>query len=613
MASDPDYADADHPELPGPESIDAITADRKRRHRRLIVGGVVAVLLVGGGGAAALVLQDAQASAQVDGAWSAFHRCLLGPGLEPGERPSRRLRAAQLAAMGLDDKQRAPEKDVPWPNRCAPLAHGLSVALDSTGRDDRKALAPKVEALAKALKEPRSFAADLSGALEEIWPAVEQAAVKLSAASVEGPPIPAVVFTADALASVEGITKTSTALKGVHVEPHAAGALRILVDDRALPTAPLLCTFPAAAPAPAAATCARLPAPLASSRQGLRLLATADDDAAPLVFAGNRGSEGVFRADTGAQVDALYSYGGHAASDGHAAVLGWNEAKREPVLVRAARGKDKGERTTLEPGFEVGNYYYSSQLLWDQVLLRGVKDGQRRLFAQEVRRDGAPLGEAADVGPLEEPGLVSGGADEPPHIAGCRAGDDLVVRVKGYDNDFMSFRVGGKWSQPVSPELTGGTLSCSKAGAAITRIEPAGSDNPWKTTISHVRCTSAGCQPAQAKVEQMLPGGRELAPREGKIDAAALGDKLLVVWAAGERGGVRMRLAPVEQMAAAKDVVIYDDLVKDGKVQPLSTLFDLRLFSREGFAVLLLSTTSGVHAIRVDPDGKIALVPVAWK
>jgi hypothetical protein len=262
----------------------------------------------------------------------------------------------------------------------------------------------------------------------------------------------------------------------------------------------------------------------------------------------------------------------------------------------------------------VGNYYYSAQLLWDTLLLRGVtKEGERRLVAQEVRRTGAPLAEPVDVGALEEPGLVSGGADEAPHIAGCRAGGDLVVQVKGYDNDFMTFRTGGRWSQPVSPQLTGGTLSCGKAGAAITRLEPAGSDSPWKTSISYVRCTSAGCQPASVRMEQLLSGGRELAPREGRVDAAALDGKLLVAWAAGERGGVRMRLAPPEQLASAPDVVVFDDLVKDGRVQPLSTLFELRLLSREGFAILLLSTVAGVHAIRIDPDGKIAPLAVAWR
>src|SRR5262249_10360159 len=141
------------------------------------------------------------------------------------------------------------------------------------------------------------------------------------------------------------------------------------------------------------------------------------------------------------------------------------------------------------------NFYYSSQILWDQILLRGVtKKEERRLFAQHVERSGAPLGPSVDVGELQEPGLVTGGEDEPPHIAGCRTAGGLVVRVKGYDNDFMSFLSGGRWSAPISPGLTGGTLSCGKDGAAITRVEPAGETEAWKTTISQIRCTPAGCQ-----------------------------------------------------------------------------------------------------------------------
>jgi hypothetical protein len=52
--------------------------------------------------------------------------------------------------------------------------------------------------------------------------------------------------------------------------------------------------------------------------------------------------------------------------------------------------------------------------------------------------------------------------------------------------------------------------------------------------------------------------------------------------------------------------------VKDGQVQKLSTLFDLRLFSRDGYAILLLSTVSGVFAIRIDAEGMTTPVDVEW-
>ncbi len=155
----------------------------------------------------------------------------------------------------------------------------------------------------------------------------------------------------------------------------------------------------------------------------------------------------------------------------------------------------------------------------------------------------------------------------------------------------------------VSPEMTGGTLSCSKSTAAITRVEPAASS--FKTTFRQVRCTSAGCRTDAVQMEQLLHRRVEFAPKEGHANAVDLDGKLLIVWAAGERGGIRMRLAPAETISRAPDVILYDDLIKDGHVQPLSTLFDLKLFSREGFAVLLLGTVTGVHALRIESDGKV--------
>jgi hypothetical protein len=184
------------------------------------------------------------------------------------------------------------------------------------------------------------------------------------------------------------------------------------------------------------------------------------------------------------------------------------------------------------------------------------------------------------------------------------------VRVKGYDHDFMTFRLGDRWSPPVTPGITGGTLSCSKSTAAITRVEPASTESSWKTQIRQVQCSTAGCRTDVVRMEHLVHKRPDFAPREGHIDAVALDGKLLVVWAAGERGGVRMRLAPANEIASAPDALIYDDMIKEGRVQPLSTLFDLKLFSREGFAVLLLATVTGVHALRIDEGGKISPLKV---
>jgi len=58
------------------------------------------------------------------------------------------------------------------------------------------------------------------------------------------------------------------------------------------------------------------------------------------------------------------------------------------------------------------------------------------------------------------------------------------------------------------------------------------------------------------------------------------------------------------------DVIALDDLVKDGKVQKSSVLLDMRLAAAEGFAVLLLDTSSGLRALRVSAEGKATPVAI---
>jgi hypothetical protein len=64
----------------------------------------------------------------------------------------------------------------------------------------------------------------------------------------------------------------------VFTEPHPALDLRLLVDEPGAPGGPLLCTMTRAAPG---ARCVALPAAITAGKQGLRLLGTGDDGAAP--------------------------------------------------------------------------------------------------------------------------------------------------------------------------------------------------------------------------------------------------------------------------------------------------------------------------------------------
>jgi hypothetical protein len=610
--TDPHSSSASEPEQPAPESIDVMTADRKRRQRSLLLGGIGLVVVVGGGGYGLFRYQDAQQKKAVATAWNSFARCVIGGDLEANERPSQRFRNLQLVAMTMNDVERTLEgSDKPWPISCANLGHSVNEILRNAGMAEsgKKDLAASAETLAKSLNEGSSLTADLSDAVDTAFDQAKEAKIEtIAGVSAPKAPLPQRPLSATYLATVEPLSRASFTLKGAFTDAHPAGALRMLVEEKGVDKSPFLCTFDPKTPT---VRCKTLPKSIAEGH-GLRLLGTADDDSAPLVFAGDRGTAGVFRADTGEKIDAMYSYGGYAKKDGSSAVLGYNGRDHDLLITRRTAAGTL-PRVKIEVDFELGNLFYSSQLLWDAMLLRGVsKQDDRKLYAASLDMRGEPFKDLGPVGVLPEPGLIAGGADEPPHISGCRTDKATIVRVKGYSNDFMSFLIAGKWTPPISPEITGGILSCHGAEAVITRLEPAGEDKAWKTSITQAQCTSAGCRGAVVAMEKFLKGRYEFGPRDYHVDAVDLDGKLLVVWAAGDRGGVRMRLAKADQIERAEDQILFDDMVKDGQVGKLSTLFDLRLFSRDGFAILLMNTVAGVHALRIDAGGKVAPVTVAW-
>lgn len=433
--TDPSYAS--EPEHPAPESIDVMTADRKKRRNRMLMVGLVLTLGVGGGGYGLATYQAAQKTKAIATAWSSFSRCLTGGELDAGERPSQRFRNLQLVAMTMNDAERTFEgSDKAWPISCSPLGHAVNEELRGGAMEETgKKLASTAESLAKALGEGSSISADLTDPVDSAFDLAKEGKIE-PIAGVPAPkaPSPQRPLSATFLATVEPLSRASFSLKGAFTDAHPAGALRMLVEEKGVEKSPFLCTFDAKTPT---VRCKSLPKAIAEGH-GLRLLGTADDDSAPLVFAGERGTAGVFRADTGEKVDAIYSYGGYARKDGSSAVLGYN-GRDHDLLITRRTASGTVPRVKLELDFELGNLYYSSQLLWDAMILRGVnKNDERKLYAATLDFRGEPFKDLGSVGHLPEPGLISGGADEPPHIAGCRTDKAMVVRVKGYSTDFMS-------------------------------------------------------------------------------------------------------------------------------------------------------------------------------
>lgn len=60
-------------------------------------------------------------------------------------------------------------------------------------------------------------------------------------------------------------------------------------------------------------------------------------------------------------------------------------------------------------------------------------------------------------------------------------------------------------------------------------------------------------------------------------------------------------------------VVLYDDLIQDGKLQAVSSLSDVGLIAGDDHAILLLGTKNGAFALRVDLDGHVAPAKIDWQ
>jgi len=563
---------------------------RASSRRRWVMIGFAAI--AAGGAAAAVVSAMRSAKLESQAAATNLRGCLLGGPLEAGETAWQRFRRRQLAAMSHSDAERSSLGVKLWPLSCRDAA---GKAADTFKADLAQSQAGILPALVKFLSDPGALTKDATDALEPALSLLD---------SIEPGPVPATkealppkVQNQDALATLAPLSKRGTALAKSYTEDNPGIALPVLVDEESM-SAPLLCVFRQED----SKTRCRALTELSSVRgHGLRLLGTSDEASPTLLFAGNRGAEGVFVAGSPAPLDKLYSYGGYASADGKAWVLGWDEEARNLVLVHK-NAEQPPARTPLKPNFTVGNFFYGSQLLWDQVLVRGITpENERRLFALTVGASGNGSFEMVDIGELPEAGLIRQGDEQQPHLTGCRTAQATIVRVRGTGHDAITFRIGDRFSQPV-PSPTWGTLGCHGSTATlVTAGFSAGGSR-----LYYASCTSAGCAITEFKPEALDHSAGDLRPQDARdVQAVDLGGKLLAVWLAGERGGLRMRFAPPELFEREPEQILFDDHVADGKNARASTLLGFRLYSRENFAVLLLSTLAGVHAFRIDPEGNV--------
>ena len=500
-----------------PESEPSIELDKRRRTRRLAIAAAIGAVAVGAGLLLLFRSLEAKAQQKIDQEWSRLSHCMIGDSpLGPAESASLRFRNSQLSAMVLAADKRAEAGAMPWPARCAPAAHGLAEAWREAGRasSDGKDIAGAAEELAKLLKslEADPVIADLSSPVQSVWDRAVAAGLAAKPGA-DGPAAPAAAqpMTVEALRPDAAFSRTFFGFKNLFDEALPGEAVRFVVEDKGVAESPFLCTVTVSD-----AKCRKL-SPVVGGATGLRLLGTTEAGAEPLVFAGNRGSDGIFRADSPAKLASAYAYAGHVAGADRAAILAWDEGSRELKLLRVGK-TERSDRVKLDLG--IGNFFYSTALLWDQFLVRGVtKEGSIHLYARPVDMTGTePFGPEQDIGPLSQRGP---GLEGIPHITGCRTAEALIAKVEGHSDEFLTFKTTGAFSPPVMAPGRGGVLTCRNAEASLTQVT--------RSTVVQVRCTVAGCQEKSVPADDVfgkekdLGGARQL-PRGRRCGRQAPGD-----------------------------------------------------------------------------------------
>ena len=575
----------------GPPSSSQLPDVRPKKGR--IIAVLVLLAAAAGTGIGVFAWQQNKAAAQSQAtAHASLVRCLVGDEpLAAGETPSLRYRRIQLTALATDPLK---TQEAIWPQSCATYAHALHESLNDAGRASKteKDTAYWAEHLGKTLKNPTP-GDNILVIVDKLWDeAKKEKFVAARPADVKAPPKAATPLTIDALKGVAPLTGEELKLDAIKVERVVRGeALRFFVDKKAHLAAPMVCTLGADL------SCRPIAEPLRDRE--LVLFGAADPGEAPLLFAAPNGENGIFAPD-GAEVASLYSYGGYAAKGGARTLFGYDRARKTFLLEHLSGGAKREEKLAIKGAVDDRDV----SLVFDTVVY--AADGS--LFAQRTAAaEHAPPAAATNLGAVS-PLLALGGLTGmlPTAIRGCKAEDTLAIVARTEEGEVMAMDTGDRW-WPLrrlggNPATTGNTITCRGREVNVVRryIVYEGSSMTGALTLDH--CTVDTCSSSSVDLRAFLGDVREMVPDDSYLfQTGELDGKLLTVWKAGRRGGIRMRLAAPDKIATAEDTVLFDDLIHDGQVDDgVSQVTALRLFTRSTVAVLLMQTPHGVHALRIE-------------
>ncbi len=585
--------------------------------RPALLATLVGVVVVEWGSVVASRDRDREAEVVTQRLTDRLATCILGEAArDAGDGPEPRLllavRAAQLVAMGLPADRRQTSPEPPWPSRCGSSA--LALASDETRRGSL-ARARSAARLGAALSAPDGATADWSGPLGAWLADVRQAG--RSVHRVDDAPLPpgtgaASATTVDSLEPGSRLLPGTVPLAAIHFDRTFDESASFVVDQPsssgAGPSVPAYCVY--------AAREARCVA-MRGAAAGAGPVVPAG---ASVVLAGDAGAGGVFEVGSGARIpvelpDGVYGVSTATTGDGldlltttpFPAEIHWVHVEGHgaaakttdtPVLTRGQAG---------DPSFNVG-------LFWGFLVAKRVAPEASGLRLRVRKLTGREIGPEVDVGQVgEAPALEASGAES--HLQACRSQGSIALGVHAWDSEYFSFfepRTGA-WSHPVELDDARGAMTCR--GAEVTLLDQRGhvEGHRFQPVITESRCTPAACRTASLRTRDVFAGNADVTPQEPRdVHVAAVDDQVLLVFRAGDLGGLRMRLGKLEDLAGNEDVVLFDDHLEGGKLRQDSTLLDFMVRPVPGGALLLLATTAGTFVYRVDAAGAFLPVRMAF-
>ena len=547
--------------------------------KRLFLGlgivGIVAAAVFG-----ATKTQRALQDRSADEDRASLRRCLFGTDLAPGERASERVERIYFSTVGVGPGALEAMNGTDWPSRCDVYADRIA-----KWQLDRGDFNGQTESamIAQGLRT-RPFATELRSVslpakLDFAW--AMQPSSQKAPASVPSAPATAIVADDRSPVFADGLR-----LYGLEDDKLPSRDLRLVIqrDGSALP---LFCRL-AAKDGLRTARCAELAEAVGRRPE---VDPSSEDDGPDFVSEQGSIKSRFFR-----------------ASDGH--VFGAGKT--------AVKGSGRKGDTTLvlQPDPEVPHELWLERyrgitlvdrspvplpkgVAWNEVRFVGDRlawwspaaDGKRSLILQSTAAEGPALGAP------EEALSASDGKVE---VIGCRTDTALVVVAREGASHTLTFRDARGGSPAIRTEVAeGARLFCDRENVALVAI----SKEAGKHVVHDARCTRTACRTTRIDIDDFARADVAPTSADGSVAAAAVGDKVLVAWVSA-KGGVRFRLAPADKLVAAKDVVLFDDWLRQGKPFPDSTIHEARVVARRDVAIVFLGGSGGVWAFRVDGEGK---------